>query len=113
MCFTKNKIREIPVIKIDNKELKFTTNHTILGLEFDAPKLTWKNQINNLKISCSNRINLMKKISSTTWGANRETIIKFYDIYIKPKIEYGIAIFGTAKNTEMKKLEILQNNALR
>lgn len=56
MCFTKNKIREIPVIKIDNKELKFTTNHTILGLEFDAPKLTCKNQINNLKINCSNRI---------------------------------------------------------
>ncbi|XP_047491583.1 uncharacterized protein LOC125040863 [Penaeus chinensis] len=113
MCFTKNRIREIPMIQIDNKALNFTTNHTILGLEFDAPKLTWKKHMNNLKINCSNRTNLMKKISSTTWGSNRENMIKFYDIYIKPKIEYGISIIGTANNTEMKKLEIIQNNALR
>lgn len=110
MCFTKNKIRQIPTIKINNEELKFTTKHKILGLEFDAPKLTWRNHINNLKIKCSNRINIMKKLSSTTWGANRETMI---NIYIKPKIEYGITIYGTTNNTEMKKLETIKNNALR
>lgn len=113
MCFTKKRIRQIPIIKINNEELKFTNKHTILGLEFDAPKLKWKNHINNLKIRCTNRINIMKKLSTTTWGANRETMIKFYDIYIKPKIEYGITIYGTANDTEIKKIETVQNGALR
>lgn len=38
------------------KNLNFTTKHTILGLEIDAPKLTWKKHINK----CTNRINIMK-----------------------------------------------------
>lgn len=47
MCFIKkqkqkNRISQIPLIQIDNKEFEFTTNHTILGLELEAPKLTWK-----------------------------------------------------------------------
>lgn len=40
-----------------------------------------------------------KYIFSTTWGANNETIRKFYDIYEKKEIEYGISIFSMAKNT--------------
>nr|XP_027211427.1 uncharacterized protein LOC113804734 [Penaeus vannamei] len=54
-----------------------------------------------------------EKASSFKWGANRETLIKFYKIYIKPKIEYGITIYGAAKEGEIKKIEILQNQVLR
>ena len=35
----------------------------------------------------------------TTWGRNRETLIKYY---IKPDTEYGISIFSRVKNTDIK-----------
>lgn len=113
MCFTNKKIRQIPNIEIDNRELIFSTNNSILGLIFDAPKLTWKKHIENLKVKVLNRINIMKKLSTTSWGANRETMIAFYNIYIKPQVEYGLTVYGVNKSGDMKKLQTLQNEAMR
>lgn len=113
LCFTNKKINHLPTIKMDNTEIKYVQSHKILGLTLDAPKLKWKNHINNIKVETLYRINLMKKLASFNWGANRETLIKFYKIYIKPKIEYGITIYGAAKEGEIKKIEILQNQVLR
>lgn len=76
-------------------------------------QLTWKKHITYVKTKSMNRINIMKKLTALTWGANRETLIKFYNIYIKPIIEYGITIYGATNQTELKKLEIIQNNAMR
>lgn len=113
MCFTNKRIRQIPSIKIGNEEIEFTNKHDILGLRFDSPKLNWKEHIQNVKKITLRKIDIMKKISSRTWRANIETLLKFYNIYIKPKTEYGLSVYGNAKNTELKKLEIIQNSALR
>ncbi|XP_042888110.1 uncharacterized protein LOC122263640 [Penaeus japonicus] len=113
MCFTNKRIRNIPKVKIDNEELEFSSNHNILGLNFNSPKLKWGKQIQNIKLTTLNRLSIMKKLTSLSWGMSRENLLKFYKIYIKPKIDYGLMIYGNTNNTELKKLESIQNEALR
>jgi len=113
MCFTNKKLEQNPIIKIGNEELEYTNIHKILGMIFDAPKLTWKKHVEYVKTKSMNRMNIMKKLTSLSWGANRETLTKFFNIYIKPIIEYGVTIYSGINKNESKKLEQIQNYALR
>jgi len=56
MCFTNKKLEQNPIIKIGNEELEYTNNHKILGMIFDAPKLTWKKHVEYVKTKSVNRI---------------------------------------------------------
>ena len=113
MCFTNRKIRYIPQIAIGGQSLTFTTTHDILGLRFDAPRLTWTRHIENLRITIQKRLRIMKKLTSLRWGVSRKTLTKFYDIYIQPKINYGATIYSAASDTQLGKLQTLQNEAMR
>lgn len=51
-------------------------------------------------MSIPKRLDIMKKLTTLSCGANRETSIKFYNIDIKPKIIYGSSMYETIKNSE-------------
>lgn len=84
-------------MKIDKIELEFIDSQDILGLRFNTPKLKWSKHIGKMIVKSLNRVNIMKKINilSYNWGAKREFLMKFYNIYVKPKLEYGLLIYGT------------------
>lgn len=69
MCFTNRRIRNIPEIDINNEKLIFTINHKILGLIFDAPKLTWKSHLDMIKTSTQKRLDIMKKTHHIIMGS--------------------------------------------
>lgn len=107
--FTNKRIGQVPNIQIVNEELQYTNSYDIFGIRFNAPKL---NLIENIgTITTQNKH--YKKNYQHTWDVNRATLLKFYDNHIEPKIEWGITIHRTAKNSEMKKWETLQNTILR
>ncbi|XP_063615580.1 uncharacterized protein LOC134788675 [Penaeus indicus] len=55
----------------NDEEMEFTNKHDILGLRFDAPRLNWREHIENIKIKSSKRIDIMKKLSSYTWDGSK------------------------------------------
>ena len=82
-------------------------------MTLDAPTLTWKKHYEDLAREGQQRINIMRAISGTTWGANRELLLNFYRTYLKRKISYAAPATATAYQSRKEILEKIQNVALR
>ena len=100
-------------IKIKNYTITHNKDQKILGIIFDAPYLTWKSHIEYLCTDVRRRLDIMKVMRSTNWGAASKILRIFYISYIRSKIDYGSCIYGGAAQTHLTKLDKLQNSALR
>ena len=100
------------MLKINNQIIESTETHKFLGLIIDS-KLTWKQHILYLKKKSHKTLNLFKCLSHLHWGANRKTLMKLYTMLMKPQLDYGSEIYGSAKESVLKMLEPIQNAALR
>ncbi|CAL4145460.1 unnamed protein product, partial [Meganyctiphanes norvegica] len=112
MCFTK-KADKTPRLTLEGSEIEVVQTFKYLGMTLDAPTLTWGAHINMLKSECMARINIMRALAGTTWGANRECQLKIYNAMIKSKIAYGSQVLISASQSNLDKLEVVQNMALR
>ena len=113
MMFTRKKITSPPNIFINSHKISYVTQHKFLGLYFDGPLLSWGRHISYLKSICSRKMNIMRALTSKSWGANRRLLITFYNSFIKSKISYGLEVYSSASLSELKSLEVIQNTALR
>jgi hypothetical protein len=105
-----------------NKELNLNINNTkiptvkhpkVLGLTFD-PKLNFSQHIELTKDKASKTINLLKSLSATNWGKQKETLLTTYKTLTRPVIEYANTVWSPiVSDTNIKKLQIVQNKALR
>ena len=55
----------------------------------------------------------MKSLAGVKWGADKKTLLHFYCIYIRSRLDYGCEVYGAALTSQLNKLEIIQNTALR
>ena len=58
-------------------------------------------------------MNLLKTISGKKWGVDRKQLLRMYHVFIRSQLDYGCEIYGTAKPHQLKKLNSIQNQALR
>ena len=82
-------------------------------MQFDAPNLTYCPHLQLLSEYIRKRIDIMKCLESTSWGASQKVLKMFYKGYILGKIDYGCLFYDSAAETRTKKLDVLQNKALR
>ena len=101
-----------PRLEINQKQLLEDTAPKYLGIVSD-PRLTWKNNIAEVEKKGKARLNIMKKMSGTTWGADMDTQKKLYVGYVRPILEYGAPATSTAAASNTSKIDRLQNQALR
>ena len=99
-------------LKINNQSLPLDSTPTYLGVTFDR-RLTWKTQSENAEKRAKSRLNLMKKITSTTWGADSRTLKTLYTGRVRPAMEYGISTWGTTAKSHFNKISKVQNQATR
>lgn len=112
ILFTKR--HQIPQIslKLNSHEITFQKQIRYLGITFDS-KLTYRQHINNLVVKCKKRLNFMKMISGTKWGAKRELLLLLYRTLIRSVIDYGLPCYGHAKKSSLQKVTTIQNTCLR
>jgi hypothetical protein len=111
--YTRKRIN-CPIIRIKNKIIQYVKKQKLLGLIiFDSPSLTWKPHIEYLKVDCTRRMNILKAMSSVTWGSSTKVLRRFYIAYIRAKINYGAVIYGSAAKTHLNKLNVIQNSCMR
>lgn len=122
MYFARKKIKwklegtdmtELPHFKLLNEDIEWVKSHKYLGLTVDAPNLTWNKHIEEVCRSANQRLNMMRAVAGTSWGVDREILLNFYTIYIRPKLTYGITAIASTSTTTLGILEKLQNTALR
>lgn len=83
-----------------------------LGLWFDS-KLNWNEHINKILSKCKKVVNVMRCLSGSEWGASREALKNVYTALIRSVLDYGSLVYGSAAKTSLKKLEIMNSQALR
>lgn len=83
-----------------------------LGVIFDK-SLTWRPHIRQTKESCSKVLDLLKHLSHKKWGADRLSLLRLYNMLVKPKLEYGCEAYASACTSLLNTLEPIQNKAIR
>ena len=55
----------------------------------------------------------MRSLCCSNWGCSRSILKKLYTSFIKSKIDYGIHIYSSASTSQLQRLEVVQNSAVR
>ena len=96
-------------LKLDSVLLKKEENPTYLGVKLDQ-KLSLKKFIADLKEKASKRLNIIKQLSSTSWGTEKNTLRQLYTGYIRSVLEYCLPLQTTASKTQLNTLDTIQNH---
>ncbi|XP_078312866.1 uncharacterized protein LOC144619290 [Crassostrea virginica] len=85
---------------------------TYLGVTFDK-RLTWKQHIMSAEAKARRKLNIMRKLAGTNWGANEKVLKSVYEGNVRPHLEYGSSAWFTAAKSHHQALDKVQNQALR
>jgi hypothetical protein len=66
-------------------------------------------------VTKGNKINqVMKALSGTSWGQDKQTLISTYKCLTRPVLEFGAPIWcPNISETSLRKLQVVQNSGLR
>ena len=113
MIFANNQPKkEVTKFKLEGNIIEYVEKFKFLGLIFDS-QLNWSHHINYIYDSCIKRINLLRCISGTKWGANRKILYNLYTALIRSKIDYGCEFYNSTSLKNKKKLDLIQSICLR
>ena len=107
--------RSIPQINLSilNGNIANKETQRVLGVIFDAPRLSLNAHIKTIKDDCVGRLCILRSISSNRWGASRNLLRRVYISFIRSKLEYGSIVFDELTKGQLQKLNMIQNGALR
>ncbi|XP_072403106.1 uncharacterized protein [Diabrotica undecimpunctata] len=112
VVFSSSSLPQPPNLRMYEKQLEFRDHHKFLGLIFDS-KLTWKNHISELILSCNKRLNVLRSLCNKNWGSDQSTLLLLYKSLIRSKLDYGAIAYSTANKSLLKSLDIIHNKSLR
>ena len=98
--------------KLNDKELKKEKNPVYLGVKLDT-SMSLKDFLKDLKDSATKRLNLVKKLAGSNWGADKRTLRQLYLGYIRAKLDYCSPIQAVASKSALETVNKTQNQALR
>ena len=112
MCFTLKRDRD-PLLKLEDTEIEVVEEFKYLGMYFDAPRLTWKKHIQYARSRCQQGLNVMKAVSATKWGADRQSLLMINQALVRSRATYGSPALVSMSKTNYRKMETIQNEGLR
>ena len=63
----------------------------VLGLTLD-PKLTYNAHIQNIATHAQKPLQVIKALTGTTWGKQKETLVATYKAVMRPTLEYASSV---------------------
>ena len=94
-------------IKIDTAaEIKF------LGLRLDR-NLNFNNQINHVRKTCFDRLNIIRVISSSRWHLTQKTRLEIYHALVRSIMEYASFIYKLLSTPSKARIDAIHHSALR
>ena len=89
------------------------THRKVLGLTLD-PRLTYSTHTHNNSLKAHKPLQMIKTLTATGWGKQKETLMATYKAVIRPALEYSSSKWSPlASSTSINKLQVMQNTALR
>lgn len=112
ICRKKNCPKLAPNLSIKNHQILCVDNITYLGITIDN-SMTFSKHIQELRVTCIKTLQLFWKLANSKWGSDSPTLKRLYIMLLKPKIEYGLEAYAAAAPSYLKKIQTLENSALR
>jgi ribonuclease HI len=101
-----------PEISLRGSLLPVAQTIKFLGLVFDR-KLNWKEHFNQLRLKCFKSLNLLRYLTGTKWGADRTVMLRVYRALIRSKLDYGCAVYDSARESYKNSLNTIHNTGIR
>lgn len=76
-------------------------------------ELSWKHHINHVCRKAELGLNIMKSLAGLEWGSDPKVLKTIYISIVRSHFDYGCMFFGDAASNLLRKLDVLQNKALR
>ena len=104
--------RDYPALELYNKEIPTKETIKFLGMTLDRA-LNFESHINSLKGETYRALNILKVVTGINYGADRKTLMRLYWAIGRSKLEYGSQVYSSASSSTLKKLDPVNNEALR
>ncbi|GFY30467.1 putative RNA-directed DNA polymerase from transposon X-element [Trichonephila clavipes] len=108
----KRNLHPDPSIHIGHIQIPVVSAVRFLGVIFDC-KLTFLPHVLYLRKRCERSLNILKVLSNTLWGADRVSLLRVYHALILSRLDYGCAVYGSARASLLKRLDTVHHSALR
>ena len=101
-----------PDIFLKGHRISCVDQTRFLGLVFDR-KLTWEPHLKMLKNKCLKALEILKILSHTSWGADRQHLLQLYKALILPKLLYGCEVYSSAQQSKLDILNSIHHAGIR
>ena len=113
VTFSKNnRMRQASQLQLSGSIIPRLNSFKFLGIVLDA-RLSMNKHVEYIKSKCVKRLNLVRCLAGTDYGADRKTLLHLYKTLVLPIIEYGAVIYSGASENTLKKIDTIQNSFLR
>ena len=108
-----NEVSCVLDIEIDGEKVPTVSKPKFLGITYDS-LLSFRQHTTNLKTKLQSRNNILKALSGTSWGKEKEVITSTYKAIGQSLINYCCPIWTPSlSETSWQSLQTAQNSALR
>ena len=101
-----------PDLQMDGTRIPVVEEFKFLGLVFDR-KLSFIPHIKQLKAKCQKALDMLKVVANTDWGADQTVLLRLYRSLIRSKLDYGSIVYGSARWSYLRMLDLILNQGLR
>ena len=108
----KEELPSGPTLKLCNEEIYTVNEANFLGLTFDS-RLTWEPQTRKMLARAYKRLNLLRSIAALSSNRKPKILLTLYKSTIRSIFEYASVCILTAADCHLRKLQLVQNQALR
>ena len=99
-------------LSINGSNLNKEDNPVYLGVTLDR-QLNLNVHASNVKQKAMKRLNLIKKLASTSWGSNKEMLRNLYLGYCRSTLDYNIVLQNICSKSTRQSIDLVQNHAAR
>lgn len=101
-----------PCVTLNGTQIPVSGEHKFLGILFDK-KLTFVQHIQQLKIKCTQSLNILKILSHQSYGTDKACLLRIFNSLIRSKIDYGSIVYQSATKSALKMLNAVHHLGLR
>ena len=115
VLFTKSRIKRSEAIirlRIGKEQIPLFTTATFLGIVLDV-RLSWSAHAEAVKTRCMKRLNAMRAISGSSWGARKSNLLQVYRATIRSVLDYGCEVIDPGCKQITDTYDKLQYQALK
>ena len=99
-------------VQVNDTTIKPSKATRYLGVIIDS-QLKWLDHLQHIERCVAPRISLLWYLSSAAQEANDKIMLNIYKSLVRTVLTYGHAVILTARDTVWKRLQVLQNKAIR